>query len=103
MSPEGTKARTPAPAGRSVVAVPLMTYPYDTSVNWLGKLEPSGSNWLTLVTPSGLTSARYSPPALRLKLVCNGCPGTRRFLPEHQTSRKECGARFVAGNCHLIR
>src|ERR1051325_11860554 len=60
----------------------------------------SGANSEAMV-PSGMTRARYSPPALRLKEVCSGAPGTRRSFPEAKTTRKPTGGMFVAGNDHL--
>src|SRR5882762_6393584 len=61
-----------------------------------------GANSETTV-PSGWTSARYSPPALRLNLVCNGAPATRRSLPEAKTTRKPPGGMLVDGKDHLAR
>src|SRR5438045_7474624 len=46
---------------------------------------------------SGRKSARYSPLALRLKSVCNGAPGTARFLPEANTTKNPLALRLVAG------
>src|SRR5437867_5646332 len=56
-----------------------------------------------MLAPSGLTRARYSPLALRLKLACKGAPGTALFLPEAKTSRKRPAAMLVEGNRHLVR
>jgi len=56
-----------------------------------------------MVTPSGITSARYSPSAESLKFVCNGLPGVRRFLFEANTIMKLPGGRFVDGKAHLVR
>src|SRR5437867_8345991 len=68
--------------------------------NCAGKV---GVNSVAMLTPSGLTSARYSPLELRLKLACNGAPGTARFFPEAKTMRKPFGGMFVAGKLHLVR
>src|ERR1043166_9989286 len=68
--------------------------------NWGGKV---GANSVAMRTPSGLTSARYSPPALRLKFACNGAPATARFLLEANTIRKPLGPMFVAGKRHFVR
>src|SRR5687768_15380969 len=77
-----------------------MTNPYEISFVWLGN---SGVNAVAIVSPSGLTRARYSPPAASAKLVCNGRPGVARFLPEAKTTKKEPRARFMEGNCHFTR
>src|SRR6266566_9192628 len=62
-----------------------------------------GANSVAILTPSGLTNARYSPLALRLKLACSGAPATARFLPEAKTIRKPLAGIFVAGKRHLLR
>ena len=62
-----------------------------------------GAKSFATVTPSGCTSARYSPLALRLKLACSGAPGTARFLPEAKTMMNPLGARLIAGKRHLVR
>src|SRR5689334_15490987 len=62
-----------------------------------------GANSLAMLTPSGLTRARYSPLALRLKLAWSGAPATARFLLEANTTRKRLGPMLVAGNRHLAR
>src|SRR3989442_2866855 len=63
----------------------------------------AGANSVAMLTPSGLTKARYSPPALRLKLACSGAPATARFLLEAKTMRKPLGGIFVEGKRHLVR
>src|SRR3954471_20902696 len=68
--------------------------------NCAGKV---GVNSVAMLTPSGLTSARYSPLALRLKLACNGAPATARFFPEAKTIRNPFGGTLVAGKRHLVR
>src|SRR6266436_7695789 len=56
-----------------------------------------------MLMPSGLTKARYSPPALRLKLAWRGAPGTARSRPDAKTMRKPLGGMLVAGKRHLVR
>src|SRR5262245_618384 len=68
-----------------------------------GNCSGNGLNSETIVTPSGLTSARYSPPAESWKFACSGAPATARFLPEAKTIRNPVGGRLVAGNRHLVR
>src|SRR5687767_9031952 len=63
----------------------------------------AGANSWAMVVPSGWTSARYSPPVVKLKLACKGAPGTARFLPEAKTIRNPFGERFVEGMRHLVR
>src|ERR1041385_8167245 len=56
-----------------------------------------------MVTPSGLTSARYSPDALRLKLVCNVLPGMLRSLLSAKITMNAPAAMLVAGMRHFVR
>src|ERR1039457_2225058 len=65
--------------------------------------EKAGANSVPLVTPSAITSARYSPDALSLKFVCNGAPAARRSLFEAKTTMKRLGPRLVAGNSQWVR
>src|SRR5438093_295713 len=62
-----------------------------------------GANSDAAVAPSGFTSARYSPPALRLKFACNGDPATARFFPDAKTIKKLPGDRLSEGNRHFVR
>ena len=54
------------------------------------------------MVPFGSVSERYSPEASSLKFVCSGAPGTRRFLPEANTTMKLPEARLVAGKSHSV-
>src|SRR5205814_4085753 len=96
----GTKTRTLALERTKRVVVMFWPMPYDTLSNCSGK---AGANSDAMVTPSGCTSARYSPLALKLKLVCNGAPATLRFLPEAKTRRKSFCSKVVAGKLHLVK
>src|ERR1041384_7085829 len=84
----------------AVVFVVSEVKPYETSGACPGYLS---ANSVAMVTPSGLTSARYSPDPLRLKLVCNGAPGTARSLLSAKITRYPLAAIFVAGIRHFVR
>ena len=61
----------------------------------VGSSEPAGPN-----CPFG--GERYDA-ASGTSYVCNGAPGTRRSLPEANTTRYPLGDRFVLGNRHSVK
>src|SRR3954464_8381735 len=96
----GTKIRTALPAPIRFVTLDSRPMPYDRFAYCNGY---AGANALAAVTPSGITSARYSPPELSLKLVCNSAPFVARFLADAKTTRYPSGGKFVAGKVHLTK
>ena len=68
------------------------------SGNWAGNV---GANSVAAV-PSGLSNARYSPLAFKLKSVCSGAPGTTRFFPDAKMTMNPLAARFVVGNVQWL-
>src|SRR6185436_814338 len=78
MSLLGTKTRTGEVFETRKVVATSWARPYEVSDCCRGD---KGANSVAIVAPAGLTSARYSPPAVRLKPACNGAPAIARFLP----------------------
>ena len=67
------------------------------SSRWAGKV------YSLVMTPSGSTRARYSPLLLSPKLVCNSEAGSRRSLPEANTTRYPPAGTVIDGKTQRDR
>ena len=72
-------------------------YPYETSVSCFGKIYSE-----VIVSPSGLTRARYSPFESREKLVCNSELSWFLFLPLAKTIIIFWEAISMGGKTHFF-
>ena len=92
----GTRYDALAPSATSTVRLNISPNPRSASCGGY-----CGAYCCSTVTPSGLTSARYSPPFASEKFVCSTPPATRRSFPDANTTRNSPGAIVTAGNRHF--